>query len=442
MNECYSRESAESVSHWVNHNHRLIGAEEQKLYDHLLQLVQVESPHQMLDRMRLLFVEGGSYPDPGIVRNLDQIVLSDLAGQEFQFVLNRCVHILTNRWQGRPQTQAVIPELIALLETGPTAPNHEYNRAKAIRRLRELVREFRETEQFLALRRLSHILRHSHEGGSSSDQQPLGTLIHRYPYLYSHCLVSEGSSLEDQQSIRELQDKIQRQYELDLSQFVTYQIRRSQAFNPAGCNTIGRTLYPVKNPTLLNERELCAALRQFAGKVEGNCTHRDLAQRFIAHSSHIPSFKAFKDDLYDYLIPSVDPEYGRRKFNNQLYGYLNSILPDNHSQPFNEFLLLRTCSQLLNFLVVESSHQPKHFTFVDLLSNIGPIFTTSLLLKIVLICRKVKPYLEKRFSILFNHYEGHIQERVQWLVASMEHLNLALTTNFGKVNLGLLGQLA
>ena len=104
-------------------------------------------------------------------------------------------------------------------------------------------------------------------------------------------------------------------------------------------------------------------------------------------------------------------------------------------------LLLRTCSQLLNFLIVQSPTQPNHFVFVDMLSNLGAINTTSLLLKLVLLCRKVKPYLEKRFSILFNHYESHTQSSVQWLVMAMEHLNIALSTNFGSMNLALVNSL-
>ncbi|MGI0490206.1 hypothetical protein ACN4EG_00225 [Alkalinema pantanalense CENA528] len=440
MSEGYSSRGTVDVNHWVNHNFRSIGTEEQQLYDHLLQIVQLETPQELIDRMRLLFIEGTNYPDHNVLKNLDRLILSNIEIEEFQFILNRCIHILTNRWQGRPQTQAAIPDLIHLLESSPSRPTNEFSRAKAIKRLREFMRYFLETEQFLTLRRLAHVLESNND--PSQTRLPLGKLIRRYPYLYSHCLVSESSSVEDQQSIRDLQDTMQHQYELDLSQFVTYQIRRSHLFNQTGSDTVGRTLYPVKNPTLLTEPEVCSALRQFAGKVQGNCTHRDLAQRFLTHTHEAQSFKSFKDDLYEYLLPSVDPDYGRRQFNNQLYDCLNRVLPENHAQPFNEFLLLRTCSQLLNFLIVESPQQPKHFVFVDLLSNIGPVFTTSLLLKIVLICRKVKPYLEKRFSILFNHYEAYAQESVQWLVSSLEHLNIALSTNFGKMNVALVHQLA
>jgi hypothetical protein len=420
----------------ASHYTRSVGAEEQKIYDHFLKSVQTESAEQILDRVRSLLIEGSTYEDREVLESLDRLVLSDNAYQDFQFILNRCAHILTNRWQGRPHTQSAVPHLVQTLGSAPTTPV-DFTRSKANRRLRELIRQFQETEQFQALRRLSCVLEET-PSETIVSQQPLRTLIRRYPYLYPHCLVSDGSSPEDQKSVRALQDQMQRNYELDLSQFVTYQVRRSANYNRGD-----RQLHPVSNPTLLPDDDLTEALKLFTGKVSQGCTHRDLAERFLIQSQYRQqTFKGFKGDLYEYLIDAVEPEYGGRQFNNQLHQTLQGILPDNDGSDFNEFLLLRTCSQLLNFLIVQSPTHPKHFVFVDLISNVGPMQTISLLLKLVLICRKVKPYLEKRLSILFNHYESHTQGSVQWLVMAMEHLNIALSTNFGKVNLALVSSLA
>ena len=99
--------------------------------------------------------------------------------------------------------------------------------------------------------------------------------------------------------------------------------------------------------------------------------------------------------------------------------------------------MVRTCGQLLNFLVVENSRKLNHFTFVDLVGNMGATATTGLLLKVVLLCTKVKPYLEKRLAILFDHYESATQESVMWLVQVLENLNIAFSTNFGSANLSL-----
>lgn len=429
------------MSTWAPHFNRKVDEEEQQLYDHLLSLVQSELPSQLIGRFRSLFIEGVGYPDSEISAALDRIAASKAADQEFQYVLNRCCHILINRWQTRPQLQAAIPDLIAVFESTPGRQITEYSRSRSVRRLRELVKKFVDSEQYVVLRRLAQVMAQS-EASTPGGSEPLGALIRRYPYLYEHCLLSEGSSYEHQQTIKQLQTRAQRQYEIDLSQYVTYQVRRSQIAKTSSPQAANRIIQPVKNPTLLSDGELCHAIKQFAGRSQNASTYRDVAQRFLTHSSQVQSFQSFKDDLYEYIVTSVDPEYGKRQFNNQLYAQLRGTLPESDNQEVNDFLVVRTCSQLLNFLVVESPQRPQHYVFVDLISNLGPTLATGLLLKIILICRKVKPYLEKRFSILFNHYESSSRDAVQWLVQAMENLNVALSTNFSTIDLSFINQIA
>jgi hypothetical protein len=412
---------------------RLVSAEEQRLYSHLLGVVQSESPDQMVDRMRQLFVEGMTYQDEAVLADLANVAMSGQADEQFRFVLNRCIHILTNRWQGRPQTQQAIPALVNLLETSPELPIANHPRGRAVKRQRELMKQFLATEQYASLKRLSTLMLESE--ANAEDRQPLRHLIGRYPYLYSHCLISDGASHEDQYSVRMLQENAQHKYEVDLAHYVTYQLRKSDLLRDHSETSVGRILTPVKNPTLLSDAEVSESLRYFVGKVNGQSTHRDVAHRFIRHSQDIKTFGQFKDDLYSYLADAIEPEYGRRQLNNQLYQQMRSVLPEQDDEAVNELLVMRLCSQLLNFLIVENSYQRKHFVFVDMIANIGPMFTTGLLLKLVLICRKIKPYLEKRLSILFNHYEGYTQGSVEWLVMLMENLNIALSSNFGQMNL-------
>lgn len=424
---------------WTARYTRHVADEEQRLYDHLLDLVQSEMPSYMLERFQALFINGTGYPDAEISAVLNKIAASKTADQEFRFVLNRCCHILVNRWQARPQLQAYIPALVELFELAP-ASGLEASRSRSVRRVRELAREFTTSEQYLTLKRLAQVMAQNSKPATTIGNEPLGKLIQRYPYLYEHCLLAEGSTYEQQQTIRQVRSRAQRQYEIDLSQFVTYQVRQSQLQRSNLPDQAKRVLQPATNPTLLSDRELCHALKHFVGKSQGIYTYRDLAQCFLTHSAQTASFSAFKDDLYQYLTATVDREYGKRQFNNQLHRLLTDTLPESNAQKVNDFLLVRTCSQLLNFLVVESCHKPNHFLFVDLISNLGPIVATGLLLKIVLICRKVKPHLEKRFSILFNHYETSRRDTVQWLVQAMEHLNLALSTNFSTGDLSFISQ--
>lgn len=433
------------MSAFLSRHHRPISSEEQCLYNHLLYWVDLESPEQMINRFYQIFIDGCHYTDAEVLAALDQIVLSKLAQDEFRFVLNRCCHILINRWQARSQSQRAIPQLIQKFEQVQKVSTFSIRRSRSVRRLRELTHQFTETEQYLTLRRLVQVV-DQEQSEDTLSSRPLGTLIRRYPYLYEHCLLSEDSTLEQQSTVRHLQTSAQRQFEVDLSQYMTYQFRRDRlqssqtpALPEPNAQVVTvpprRIIQPVTNPTLLPDAEVRQAIQHYVGRVQGDRTYKDLAQNFLVQSGHSQTFRAFKDDLYEYITQSIDPEYGRRQFNNQLHEHLKSILTDRDSKTLDDFLIVRTCSQLLSFLVVESPQNPKHFVFIDLLNNLGPILTTGLLLKIVLLCRKTKPVLERRFSTLFSHYESCASEAVDWLVRMLENVNVALSAHFGTLNL-------
>ena len=157
---------------------RGVTAEEQRLYNHFLALVQTESPRAILDRIRLLLIEGTGYPDLTVQRDLDRLVQSSPSIQEFRFILNRCCHILINRWQARPQYHSALAELIALFETAPTRPTTaDFARSRLIKQQRHLIQEFQKTEQYLTLKRLSTVLSPPE---IPTESQPFG---HPYPPL-------------------------------------------------------------------------------------------------------------------------------------------------------------------------------------------------------------------------------------------------------------------
>lgn len=411
------------MSCWTNHYNQPISPEEQLLYDHLLALSQVELPGQLVERFRKLFVEGVGYPDGSVQEAVEQIVSSTSASIEFKFVLNRCCHILINRWLVHPRFQGAVPDLIDVFQLTPSTPT--YSRAAKV--LREQVRLFTETEQYLTLRRFAAVVQREETATTVQQMQPLGSYIGRYPYLYEHCLLVEDSGSDQRHIVRRIRARVQRQFEIDLSRYITHHIVRSRPDY--------QRREVVKNPTLLSDRDLNFALKQFAGKVDGQNTQRDLAQQFLTYSRQAPSYRVFKDELYDYLRAAVDPEYGKHQFYDSLYTHLQQTLYQNDEQKPDNFLVLRTCSRLLNFLVVDSPQKPNHTVFLDLITNIGTTLAINLLLKIVLLSQKVKSHLEKRFSILFNHYEFCTKESgIGWLIEALETLNVAFATNFGSVH--------
>lgn len=411
---------------------------EQLIYNHLISWGNKETPAQLLERCHQLFIQGAGYPDTQVLEALSRILGANPSYEQFRYFLNRCCHILINRWQTHSRTHGAIKDLLNLFENPPVPSGKKVPPSSLSLRLRELIEDFRKSEEYLTLKRLVRAVSEPESSQEQPDTKPaLGQLISRYPYLYSHCLLAPESSYEHAATIRNISLQRQWQFEVNLSKYATYLMRRTQIAGKVGMPA-SRLPAPVQNPTLLSDQELFIALRQFVGKVEGSYSYRDLAQVFLTHTSETKSYRAFKADLYEYIIASVEPEYGKRQFNGRLYKHLmKDTFPECDSQRLTDFLIMRTCSQLFNFLVVANPQSPNHYVFIDLIANLGPIRTIGLLLKIVLLSRKVKFYLEKRFSILFNHYEGLEVNEILWLVKSLENLNVAFGVNFGEVDLSL-----
>jgi hypothetical protein len=351
---------------------------------------------------------------------------------QFTLFFNRCCHILVNRWQSHPHEKYAVVDFFELLEQPISLPIAGTSRATAVRRLRSRVREFVGGEHYQKMRRMIDFMAGGEDmRASQAAQRPLATLIRRYPCLYPHCLVTEQSNVEQKQLILKAQGDAQRQYEVDLSQFLTFELRKTHGS--------GKVLQPVKNPTLLSDQELHYAMRHFVGTVGAQGSYRDQSYRFSGQIAHGASPKMFKKDLFEYLTSEQDTQFGGGRFQSKLYQFIQNL--PSEGQTLNEFQLVRSCSQILNFLVVESPQQLNHFTFIDLLNNLGTTRTMGMLLKLVLVCKKVKPYLEKRFAILFHHYENHTRGSMGWLVNCLENLNVAWSAHFGATDFSFATQL-
>lgn len=424
-----------------NRSHSTRG-EQQQIYDHFIYCAKMESPVQIIERFNYLFIKTSGYQDNRIRLALEIIVNAANAEVEFPLFLNRCCHIIVNRWQMHPQLKIEIVELVALLERA-LPPSGAISRTA--RNLRQLVKNFLTTEHYLKMQRLARLIDGSQEPGKRRIEivgNSVGDLIQRYPYLHKHCLLSESSSTGFQQTVQTIQAGIQDSYELSLAQYVTHRVRLIQTikkYKAANQTKIPkRLIQPVSNPTLLSDRELDRALRHYTGKVSRNYTYSDLSKSFLTHSSQIRSYREFKADLYQYIISGVDASYGEQRFNHKLDQYLQNTLTDFDDRELDEFLTLRTYCQLFKFLVVDSKSSSNHERYIDLITYLGETQTIGLLLKLVLLCTKVKPYLEQRFSILFSHYESVAENEAPWLIKSLENLQVGFSVYFGQADFSLI----
>ncbi|MBW4472573.1 MAG: hypothetical protein KME45_19705 [Stenomitos rutilans HA7619-LM2] len=423
--------------------------EESIVYDHLRDLRQVESPEQVLDRFVTLFIDGVDYPDPSILAALHTVAAMRWAQTEFRFFLNRCCHILTNYWGTYPACQPWIVELVDLFECTPLRTGY----SQESRRLQQLVQQFRETEQYKALRRLretfsptrqetadtsdlgrSKVTANKHQLGS--DHATVRKLVHRYPFLYPYCLGSDDT--EGRQMINQVRLEREQKIETDLSRYLTSLVRQ-QAARPSSSAS------SMSNPTLLSQEQFIMAAKQFAGKIDGPYTCKDLARQFLK-ANWGNSYLDFKHELHQYLTREIGrsfPRYNKSSFSPALWQLLRNMQPQNDDQPLQASLLGRTCNQLMDTLLVNPQLSTEHMRFIDLTENTSATHIIDLLLKILLLCQQLQSNLERRFAALFKHYELFVRDGIDWLVQSLENLQIALSIHFGvsKLDFSLVNQL-
>ena len=380
------------------------------VYQHLLACAQVDHlPSQLVERFLALFLTPEAYPRPEVARALQQFSQLNTSQERFNRFLNRCCFIVINHWPKPEQRRAAIAELARGLQ----ALGRPWSGATP---LQTCLRAFLQSPEYEGLCRRLHT-----EAEAQPQPRPLQRLIVRYPYLYPYQIRDpdpQKAEQRRQQASRQKQQEVAQQ----LFSYADYLLQKVQGHS---CG-----LVPSRNPTLLTDQQLYEAMHTFAGRVEGDRTYRELAASFLSHTRTLTRYGDFKDELYEYLLSTLHVrQYGKHKFNDHLYKYLSNTFPENDGRQLSDQLLLETCSRLLNFLVVESVQNPEHYTLIDLLTNLGPIPTISLLLKIVLLSRRVQPKLERRFSILFNHYGQEDIEKIRWFVDSLENLNVALGVN-------------
>ena len=413
-----------------------IEEEEALLYKSIKDWLKKDSSDLIIEKFRYLFIKGNGCSCDRARLALEKILNYKNIKKEFNFIFNRCCQLIINEWHRHPILKIKIPLLIGQISLA--SPNI-FTQSRSTKKLRLLIIDFKDSEQYLKLKRLSNLIRQSQSKKSLAKHTTVANLIPRYPYLHQQYLLGEDSSYEYKQTITNIKKGIQHRYELDLSRYITYKVRLIEIvrqYKIERKNKISKKIIqPVPNPTLLSDRQLDRGLRYYLGTIENSDTCRNLADKFQDRLIFFDSHQEFKQQLLNYLMAGLNCQYSIEILKPKIANYLDGILPNIHANKVDNFTLLRTCSLLCKFLIVDSYRDLNHYLFVDAIANLGEIKVVGLLLKIILLCDKVKPYLEQRLAILFTYYESFTSNGVVWLIDVLEQLQLALSVNFGKIDL-------
>lgn len=410
--------------------------EQQRLYHHCTTIVDEKSPEELIALIQALWINGTNYPNEQVESDRDTLLSYKVEQEAFNICLYKCCQILIEAWEKTPATAEFIPKLVGLF-TGPANPDADaYWRSRTALRLHERLQAFRKSEQCQSLQHFLGLLQPQEITVNQIENQPLQSLLYRYPYLYPYSVSSEDSGSLSA-TLRRLKSKKTKEFDTNLSQYVISQVRRSlPEANEHQTTKNSLRIFSKNNPTFLTDKELNRALQEYLGKVDGHPSNRDLAQSFSNYQqSNINFYGDFKKLFYQYLTKTLNSSYGIRQFSPLLEKHLETIFPAKADDPISDFLSLRTCTATLQFLVVDMTPPYKHVIFMNLISNLGAIRTMSLLMKIILICPQARPQLEKQLWILFKNYAASPCPQVKGLIKIWENYNVAQAAYFGKADL-------
>jgi hypothetical protein len=399
------------------------GKELDILYDHFLDCVQTESASQVIARFRLLLIEAENYPEPKIKEILN-IIYSQQAELDISSFLNHCCQLFISHWSMDRKTEFAIFELLALFTNLPSPRKNTHKLSKS---WQQWMKNFAQTPQYLKLKRLAYVI-NPRLVSDAPKPQYLGDLIGRYPFLYKHCLVDYNSLRDYRSLISRIKKQRQLTFEHRLVKLVTLQtqqleVARLRQLTTGFSSPINQSF---KNPTLLSDKGLKIAVQKFTKVTQD---HKSQTQQINLWTKDIQSlpFKEFKNWLVDYLLGDFDELSGREKLKQHLLDKFLYLLPNYDAQPVNEFLILRSCSQLLNGLVVDNIKDFNHFTFINLTTCLGATNLVSLLDKLVRLAPKLESRLSYRLAQLFEYYESTPIQRSYWLIKVLENFLVAFT---------------
>lgn len=409
---------------------------EKSLGDWLESFLQQDSADVIFNAFRRLLIEGKGAEDPEIALAVEEMALSKDKSIERDFVrtLDRCCYQIITHWlvDGKPSLVSQLVDAVGAIFT-----NNDPIHAKLHRRLQQHWKSYLQEGYYQRLCKLQIVIT---KRSTDVHAAPImGSFLDRYPFLYESNLLAEDTAKEYLEIVRKHKRRSQQEYEFRFSQYLTYQIRKAYLRrNPDPHKSIPA----VANPTLLKSRDLGNALQSFIGQSKQGESYWDSACQFQSLMQRPMTFAEFKENLYRYLSKDLPTsKYTQTSFKPKLKEHLRYVLPENHNKLVDELSQVRTYTQLLNFLIIDSAERPNHVMLIDLLSNFGSTATVGLVLKIILICPKAQTSLNHRLSILFNHYYSSPRSEVPWLLKLLENWQIASSIHFGKVDTSMLKQI-
>ncbi|MGL5793329.1 MAG: hypothetical protein ACRC06_02800 [Waterburya sp.] len=425
--------------------HSLTSASE-IIYEYLYQFATTKSPSVVIQEFKNLLVQGKS-ENIQVNKTLEKIIFAYGGQQQFDVILSHCCYLILDCWSNTPESLSYASELLKAFEL----VNHVRSYDRRRKQLIQLISNFQKTVAYCQLQAIITIINSQKSTEIvlsnaivtneviNSNGSIINTIVNnyltRYIYLYQYFLPQNYQFEQLTKFIQKLQKQRQQDFEFQLSKHIIYRFRLKQmARMKLLSKGAGKIITKVDNPTLLSEAAFKVALQQYLGKIDDRHTVLQQSQRFLANNNLHISYQEFKQKLHQFLTFKIHSRHSNYNFKKQLEQKLEQIFPQSDPKPLNKSLILQTCRQLFSFLVTDPTNFSEPQKFRELTTNLGTAQAMLVLVKITLICPESQSDLAKKLSTIVTYYQLHNIQDATWLIKTLEHLLMAFSIYFGKID--------
>jgi hypothetical protein len=416
------------------------------VHEYLRQSAINQTPPELIQKFQNLLQQARN-ENTQVSEALENIIFAEES--QFYVFLSQCFYTILADWLHQPESRIYLTQLLNTLNI--VCQSSSYNRGR--KQLIQLLKNYQQSESFeelklfialvypdkaIAQNSADSLVTNESTGNSNTPPTPIiKTYLIRYTYLYRYFLPQDLKIQYLIEQIEQLQKHRQQDFEILLSRHIIYRFRLKQlAKMKMMATSAGKMITKVNNPSLLSEKAFQIALQQYVGKIEQNSTLLERSQRFVAENKYRPTYQVFKQDLHSFLANNIQPRNNTYLFANLLEQKLVDIFPQANEKPLNQPLILQTCRQLFSFLIPAPTlnHRDR---FAELVANLGTAQAMMILIKITLICPESKADLEKKICLIAKHYQYQTIQQNSWLLKSLEHLLIAFSIYFGKIDVSI-----
>lgn len=369
--------------------------------------VRQHPPQRVLQYFQNIFFLQRRSLDDAIAQPLLNLVSFDRQ-EEFLNTLNRSCYILINNWSSSKEKIYYSKLLVEML---PKANQIDPQDCPFKQKVKAWLEIFVESEQYQTLQNLiaQDVVSERFSAQSPATEKQW---THRYSYyLVKHQANNTSNIKEHREAAKSLSKQIKEQFKFDLAMYFVY----SQLSTPEK--------QVRKNPTTLTPETLRLIQKTLSGRK--NINYKNLANIFLKQVEGI-RYRDLKKSILNYLKYSLHKQRILPTWlESGLSEFLETLYKEHDDRPWDDYLLLRTCNRLIEYLTKPNFSNPSNpATILAIQKNY--LTWTVVVLKILLICKDSYNHLVSCMVDLIEQNEARSMSECQWLIRFLDTLNVVL----------------